>query len=77
MDSIFIIKPSITVSELKEAIDNRLIKARAISSCLLSQDRGYHEPSNSSLHGAIWAIDDYLCEIEYLEGKARNVAKDK
>jgi hypothetical protein len=29
------------------------------------------------LHGAIWAIDDYLDEIEYLEGKVRSIAKDR
>jgi len=66
MDNIFTLNPSITPLEVKDAIDERLIKARAIANCLLSQDNAYHEPSYSALHGAIWAIDDYLDEIEQL-----------
>jgi len=77
MDSIFILNPSITALNLRDAIDERLIKARAIASCLLSQDYNHYEPSKGALHGAVWAIDDYLDEIEYLEGKARNVENNK
>lgn len=67
MDNIFTLKLSVTTLELKDAIDERLIKARAIASCLLSQDNGYHALKYNALHGAVWAIDDYLEEIEYLE----------
>ena len=75
MDNIFILNPSITILNLKDAIDERLIKARAIASCLLSQDNGHHEPSYNALHGAIWAIDDYLDEIEHLENKLNKIKK--
>jgi len=69
MDNIFSLKPSITPLEIKDAIDERLIKARAIANCLLAQDYSYNEPSSSAIHGAVWAIDDYLREIECLEDK--------
>lgn len=69
MDNIFILKPSIVTLEIKAAINERLMKARAIASCLLSQDYSCHEPSNNALHGAVWAIDDYLNEIEELENQ--------
>jgi len=75
MDNTFILNLSITSLEIKDAIDERLIKARAIASCLLSQDNGYHELKYNAFHGAVWAIDDYLDEIEYLEGKVRERKK--
>lgn len=66
MDNIFILNPSVTTLNLKNAIDERLLKAKAIAACLLSQDYAHHKPNNSSILGAIWAIDEYLDEIEYL-----------
>jgi len=69
MDNVFILNPSITVLSLKDAIDERLLKAKAIAACLLSQDYANHKPSNSSILGAIWAINDYLDEIENLKDK--------
>ena len=73
-----VLRPKFYISQLhqntlslKDAIDERLIKARAIVNCLLSQDNGYHALKYNALHGAVWAIDDYLDEIEYLEGKIK------
>ena len=63
MDNIFVLSPLVTNLNLKDAIDERLIKAQAITSCLLTQDHNCNEPDNSSLYGAIWVVDDYLSEI--------------
>jgi len=63
MDIIYNPNPTASVLDFQNIIDERLIKAKAITACLLSLDNSYHEPSNSTLHGAIWAIDDYLEEI--------------
>ena len=69
MDNIFIINPSATISALKNAVEERLIKVRAITSCLLCQDHSYRAASSSTLHGTIWAIDNYIDEIERLIAK--------
>lgn len=69
MDNIFILNPSVTILNIKDAIDERLTKARAIANCLLTQDCNHYESNNSILHGAIWTIDDYLSEIECLIAK--------
>lgn len=71
MDNAFILNPSITALKLKNAIDERLLKAKAIAASLLSQDLANNRPSNSSILGAIWAINDYLDEIEYLSDKLK------
>lgn len=75
MDSVFILNPSVTASSLKDAICERLIKAKAITACLLTQDQSHCEPNCTSLHGAIWAINDYLDEIEYFEDKIKDREK--
>lgn len=75
MDSIFILNPFATALNLKDAIDERLIKARAIANCLLSQDDNHYEPSKGALHGAVWAIDDYLDEVEHLENRLKEREK--
>ncbi|MGD9153112.1 MAG: hypothetical protein PVG30_05610 [Gammaproteobacteria bacterium] len=69
MDDIFILKPYATALELKDAIDERLIKAKAITGCLLSQDYDLHESNHAIFNGAVWAIEDYLDEIELMNGK--------
>ncbi|MGD9153862.1 MAG: hypothetical protein PVG30_09520 [Gammaproteobacteria bacterium] len=66
MDNILVLKSPTSSLEIKDAIDERLIKARAIAGCLLTQDNSCYESNNSILHGTIWAIDDYLSEIEDL-----------
>ena len=63
MDIIYNPNPTASALDFQNNIDERLIKAKAIADCLLSLDNSYHEPNNSALHGAIWAIDDYLEEI--------------
>jgi len=75
MDNVFILNPSATTSNLKDAICERLMKAKAIAACLLSQDQNHREPNCTSLHGAIWAINDYLDEIEYFEDKIKEREK--
>jgi hypothetical protein len=63
MDIIYNPNPAASVLDFQNSINERLIKTKAITACLLLLDKSYHEPSNSMLHDAIWAIDDYLEEI--------------
>ncbi|MGD9153146.1 MAG: hypothetical protein PVG30_05785 [Gammaproteobacteria bacterium] len=66
MDSIFTLKPFTTILELKDAIDERLIKAKAITGCLLAQDYDLHESNHAIFNGAIWTVDGLIEEIELL-----------
>ena len=76
MDSIFTLKPFATVLELKDAIDERLIKAKAITGCLLSQDYDLHESNHAIFNGAVWAIDGFIEEIEFLGDRLSKVLRD-
>ncbi|MGD9153691.1 MAG: hypothetical protein PVG30_08605 [Gammaproteobacteria bacterium] len=69
MDDIFALKPFVTALELKDAIDERLIKAKAITGCLLSQDYDLHESNHAIFNGAIWVIESIIDEIEFLEDR--------
>lgn len=75
MDNTLILNPSVTALNLRDAIDERLIKAKAIATCLLSQDQNHYELNLTPLHGALWAINDYLDEIEYFEEKIKECEK--
>ncbi|MGD9152155.1 MAG: hypothetical protein PVG30_00645 [Gammaproteobacteria bacterium] len=75
MDNTFILNPSATILNLRDAIDERLMKAKSIATCLLSQDQTHYASSYAPLHGAIWAINDYLDEIEYFEEKIKEREK--
>lgn len=72
MDNTFILNPSIDTLDIKDAIYERLIKAKAITACLLTANDGISELANKYFYGAILAIDDYLEEIDFLQGKINN-----
>jgi phage tail protein X len=67
MDNTFILNPSIDSLDIKDAIYERLIKARSITSCLLAGNDGIAELGNKYFYGAILALDDYLEELESLQ----------
>lgn len=67
MDNTFILNSAIDSVDIKDAIYERLIKARAITSCLLTANDGLLELANKCFYGAVLAIDVYLDEIEQLE----------
>jgi hypothetical protein len=72
MDNTFILNTYIDSLDIKDAIYERLIKARSITSCLLTANDGLVESANKCFYGAVLAIDDYLEEIECLENKLKN-----
>lgn len=65
MDNIFVINPSVTALDLRNAVSERLIKARSITAYLLNDDN--YKLNYSLSYGAILAINDYLSEIECIE----------
>lgn len=66
MDNIFILNPSADDLDIKDAIDERLSKAQAIISCFMANNTSDMELPRNKIFDTIWAVDDYLNEIEYL-----------
>ncbi len=66
MDNTFILNPSITAMDIKDAIDERLTKAQAITSCLLANNGGESELPHSQVYAVVWMIDTLLEELERL-----------
>ena len=67
MDDIFIINPNANILEMRDAVDDRLNKAQAVVDCLLAGNSGGDiELRDKIICKAIWAIKDYLSEIELL-----------
>jgi len=69
MDKTFILNASIDTLGIKDAINERLTKAQAITSCLLANQGGQVELPYRSLYGVVWMIDALLEELEQLFGK--------
>jgi hypothetical protein len=63
MDHIFLLNPSVTSSDIQEAIHKRLTQLRSITNSLLL---GNEEITNSASYGAVWAIDSLLDELRVL-----------
>jgi hypothetical protein len=45
MDTIYNLNPTASVLNFQDSIDERLIKAKAVTACLLLLDNCYNEPS--------------------------------
>ena len=73
MDNIFTLRPHITPSDLKDAIDERLIKAKAITSYLMADYFNTQKHVETLLYGAVLAIDGFIDEIEYLGDRLEKV----
>lgn len=69
MNNTFILNPSIDTLGIKDAINERLTKAQAITSCLLANQCGQTELPYRSIYGVVWMIDALLEELEQLFGK--------
>jgi hypothetical protein len=54
-------------------IDERLIKAKAITGCLLAQDYDLHESNHAIFNGAVWVIETIIEEIEFLNDKLSKI----
>jgi len=66
METIFVLNPSVSVLNIKDAIHERLSKAASVTSCLLACKGGQASLSDQLMYGAIWAIDGYLQDIDGL-----------
>jgi hypothetical protein len=61
--NLFNLAHDISASALKEAIYARLVKTKSIISyVLLARDN--EDANRQVLHGALWAIDDYVDELQ-------------
>ena len=69
MDNIFILNPSVTDLDLKDAIDESFLKIKAITVCLLATRDGINELDQETMYNLIWLVDDYLDEIDLLRNK--------
>jgi hypothetical protein len=69
MNDIFILNPDATELDIKDAIDERITKAKAIGTKLLTniQDKEILDPE--LLRSVIWTINDFLEEIDFLYQK--------
>lgn len=67
MEKVFILNPDLAISELKDAIIERITKAKSITSCLL--DSSGYDIDRSLFHGIFLALDGYLIEIDCLFDK--------
>lgn len=67
MNNIFQLKPLISDLDIKDAIDERLIKMEAIVNCLLATRDSAVEFNTNTLYEVIWAISDFFDEINLLQ----------
>jgi hypothetical protein len=67
MGDIFIFNPNATILDIKDAIDERVTKAKAISSRLLTQiNNGSEAIDQEVLYSIVWAMNDLLEEAAFL-----------
>lgn len=72
MEKYFILNPQINLSNIQDAIDERLDKIKGILNCLifaLEFTQSDQQLDNYSAYHALWAIDGYLEEINCLRQK--------
>lgn len=65
MENTFILNPSLTSLEIVDGINERIMKARALTSFLLGSNIA-GDTTFKSVHEFIWALDGYLEEIDSL-----------
>jgi hypothetical protein len=66
MDNTFILNPSLDTLDIKDAIDERLTKAQAITSCLLANSSGDSDLPYNEIYAVVWMIDALLEELDQL-----------
>lgn len=72
MEKYFILNPQINLSNIQDAVDERLDKIKGILNCLifaLEFTQCDQQLDNHSAYHALWAIDGYLEEINCLRQK--------
>ena len=66
MDNIFILNPSAIELDLKDAIDERFLKIKAVTTGILATRDNVSELEQEIVYNLIWLIDDYLDEIDLM-----------
>ncbi len=70
MDNLFFLNPTANDLDIKDAINERFDKAKGVLNCLmLLVGEGGDEFNNYSAYHALWAIDGFLDEIDWLKQK--------
>lgn len=69
MDNVFILNPSVTRLDLINAIDVRVLQTKSIIASLMACDNQSSYITFEMLHGVLWALNDYLIEIELLHNR--------
>jgi len=73
MDNTFILNPSIDSLGIKDAIHERLTKARSIVSCLMAGNDRIAELHNRFIYGTFWTVDGLLNELEQLQERLEKI----
>lgn len=64
MNNVFILNPAVSLSDLQDAIDERITKLKATTACLLAADES--SVTYELVHDTIWAIDGLIEELDIL-----------
>jgi len=67
MDNTFLLNPSLSKLDFKDAIDERNIKILALLNCLTVTHDAMIKIDRETIYNTIWIIRDFLDEIQLLE----------
>jgi len=66
MNNTFLLNPSISALDLKDAIDERLKRAEAIAHCLLFTRDAEIELNRDTFYNVLWSICELFDEVDFL-----------
>lgn len=69
MEKIFVLNPNLNLLNIKDAIEERLNKMKGILNCLMFANIQDEELDCDTTYHALWAMDGFLDEINYLKRK--------
>ena len=68
MSNAFILNKDLGRLDLIDALDERIGKIKALTASLLLANNGDSGLSNETTSGLVWAINDFVAEVEELLG---------
>jgi len=74
MGNYFILNSCLTKLDLIDAINERIMKSKSMTSYLLSCDFS-GDDNAKSIYGIVWALDGYLEELDCLFGRLDKINK--
>ena len=60
MEKPYILNPTLNTTQIHNALEEHITKAKAVLSCLLLAEKEFETLSPSTLFDVIWVIDDYV-----------------